>query len=108
MALPPPKGDTVRTTADWNVYRTRFLIKARQLDAPLEFVDPLGRQHCGRIGDYLIESSDGWRSIQRKEIFEDVYVPMNAPSHSWTDSLHPGVSADEIEQTIAGRPAASA
>lgn len=63
-------------TAAWNIYRTRFLIKAQQLTAPMAFVDPLGREHSGRPGDYLVESSDGRRSIQRREIFEDIYVAM--------------------------------
>jgi hypothetical protein len=27
--------------SEWTTYRTRFLIKARQLDAPLVFVDAL-------------------------------------------------------------------
>lgn len=65
-----------KPSATWNVYRTRFLIKARQLTEPLVFVDALGREQCGRPGDYLVESSDGSRSIQRREIFEDVYVAM--------------------------------
>lgn len=64
------------TTATWQIYRTRFLIKARPLAEPLAFVDALGREHRGLAGDYLIESSDGSRSIQRREIFEDIYVPM--------------------------------
>jgi hypothetical protein len=64
------------TTAPWQIYRTRFLIKAKPLTEPLSFVDALGRQHRGQPGDYLIESSDGNRSIQRRDIFEDVYVPM--------------------------------
>jgi len=63
-------------TNEWTVYRTRFLIKAKQLTEPLAFVDFLGREHAGRKGDYLVESSDGYRSIVRRAIFEDVYVPM--------------------------------
>ena len=57
-------------------YRTRFLIRAKQLTEPLVFVDALGREHRGNPGDYLIESSDGCRSIQRRAIFEDIYVPL--------------------------------
>ena len=64
------------TAAAWKIYRTRFLIKARQLTEPMFFVDPLGREQRGKPGDYLIESSDGRRSIQRREIFEDIYVAM--------------------------------
>src|SRR5581483_12211711 len=61
---------------DWNVYRTRFLVRARQLTEPLVFVDALGREHQGDIGDYLVESSDGSCRIARQEIFEDIYVAM--------------------------------
>jgi hypothetical protein len=39
-------------------------------------VDSLGRQHCGRKGDYLVESSDGVVSIAPRQIFEDIYVAM--------------------------------
>lgn len=62
--------------SEWTTYRTRFLIKARQLDAPLTFVDCLGREHSGQKGDYLVLSSDGSRRIAPREIFEDIYVPM--------------------------------
>ncbi len=60
----------------WKTYRTRFLVKAKQLSSSLSFVDHLGRQHCGRKGDYLVESSDGVLSIAPRRIFEDIYVPM--------------------------------
>jgi len=77
MILPPPKGETqVSEMTGWNIYRTRFLVRAKQLTEPLAFVDVLGREHRGLPGDYLVESSDGRRSIRRKEIFEDVYVAM--------------------------------
>lgn len=63
-------------SAEWKTYRTRFLVKAKQLSSNLSFVDPLGRQHSGRKGDYLVESSDGVVSIAPRQIFEDIYVPM--------------------------------
>ena len=59
---------------EWKTYRTRFLVKAKQLRSSLSFVDPLGRQHSGRKGDYLVESSDGVVSIAPRQIFEDIYV----------------------------------
>ena len=68
---------------DWKVYRTRFLIRAQQLTQPLAFVDVLGREHCGKPGDYLVESSDGMRRIAPREIFEDVYVPMGPAGDNW-------------------------
>ncbi len=63
---------------EWKTYRTRFLVKAKQLNSNLSFVDPLGRQHSGHKGDYLVESSDGVISIAPRQIFEDIYVPMIA------------------------------
>jgi hypothetical protein len=63
---------------EWKTYRTRFLIKAKQLSSSLTFVDHLGRQHCGRKGDYLVESFDGVLSIAPRRIFEDIYVLMSA------------------------------
>jgi hypothetical protein len=76
--FPSPKGESnvKKLSAEWNVYRTRFLIKAKQLTQPLVFVDALGREHCGQAGDYLVESSDGSRRIAPREIFEDIYVLM--------------------------------
>ena len=62
----------------WKTYRTRFLVKAKQLSSSLSFVDHLGRQHCGRKGDYLVESFDGVISIAPRRIFEDIYVAMSA------------------------------
>jgi hypothetical protein len=88
----------VRTT-EWKIYRTRFLIKARQLTEPLVFVDVLGREHRGILGDYLIESSDGCRSIQRREIFEDIYVPL-APANQ---AEGPGPVASALTTTPRSR-----
>jgi len=62
---------------EWKTYRTRFLVTAKQLSSTLTFVDHLGRQHCGRKGDYLVESSDGVLSIAPRRIFEDIYVPIS-------------------------------
>lgn len=65
------------TENEWKTYRTRFLIKAKQLNSNLSFTDALGRQHCGRKGDYLVESFEGVLSIAPRQIFEDIYVPMS-------------------------------
>jgi hypothetical protein len=64
-------------SAEWKTYRTRFLVRAKQLSSALSFTDHLGRQHCGRKGDYLVESCDGVLSIAPRQIFEDVYVTMD-------------------------------
>ena len=71
----------------WNTYRTRFLVKAKQLSSPLSFIDHLGRQHRGRKGDYLVESCDGVITIAPRQIFEDIYVPMSLLDSLSTDSL---------------------
>lgn len=63
---------------EWKTYRTRFLVKAKQLTSTLSFTDHLGRQHCGRKGDYLVESYEGVLSIAPRHIFEDIYVHMSA------------------------------
>jgi hypothetical protein len=60
----------------WITYRTRFLVKAKQLTTSLTFADVLGRQHSGRKGDYLVESADGVLRIAPRQIFEDIYVPL--------------------------------
>ncbi len=62
---------------DWKTYRTRFVVRAKQLSEPFTFTDSDGREHHGRPGDYVIESREGLR-ISRREIFEDVYVAMEA------------------------------
>lgn len=82
---------------EWKTYRTRFLVKAKQLSSSLTFVDHLGRQHCGRKGDYLVESSDGVLSIAPRRIFEDIYVPMSL--------LHePGSCEMPIRPSTLGEP----
>ena len=60
----------------WITYRTRFLVKAKQLNTSLAFTDVLGRRHSGSKGDYLVESSEGVLSIAPRQIFEDIYVPL--------------------------------
>ncbi len=96
-------------TEEWKTYRTRFLVKAKQLNSNLSFVDPLGREHSGRKGDYLVESSDGVVRIAPRHIFEDIYVPMlleqraflplengkpsrRKPVQPWRDRRSPGPS----------------
>jgi hypothetical protein len=76
----------------WKTYRTRFLVKAKKLNSGLSFIDHLGRQHCGRKGDYLVESCDGVLSIAPKQIFEDIYVAMAVKRRS--------VSASSSQQDV--------
>jgi hypothetical protein len=79
-------------TADWKTYRTRFLVKAKQLSCSLNFTDSLGRQHSGRKGDYLVESSDGILRIAPRQIFEDIYVSMDAPQEAARDLIAANLS----------------
>jgi hypothetical protein len=69
--------ELMNSESPWNVYRTRFLVRARQLTEPLIFTDTLGREHSGRSGDYLVETSDGIRRITTRALFEDIYVPIS-------------------------------
>jgi len=96
-----------KTSAQWNIYRTRFLIKAKQLTEPMVFVDALGREHRGQPGDYLVESSDGSRSIQRRQIFEDVYVAMGPAGGSRSGSSG-GAVESTLKRRVSSRSAASA
>lgn len=72
---------------DWNVYRTRFLVRAKQLTEFVEFTDPLGRHHSGKPGDYLVQSTEGLRRIAPREIFEDVYVLLSGDAQSTTSGV---------------------
>jgi hypothetical protein len=76
-------------SVEWKTYRTRFLIKAKQLNSALSFTDPLGRTHCGRKGDYLVESCEGVLSITPRQIFEDIYVTMAESQASFADEKTP-------------------
>ncbi|HTR27448.1 MAG TPA: hypothetical protein VMI10_25995 [Terriglobales bacterium] len=62
----------------WNVYCTRFLVRARQLTEPIAFTDPFGHEHVGQPGDYLVETSNGIRRIATRAFFEDAYVLLAA------------------------------
>ncbi len=74
-------------SSEWKTYRTRFLVKAKQLSSALSFIDHLGRQHCGRRGDYLVESFDGVLSIAPRQIFEDIYVTMSTEGDCGQQSI---------------------
>jgi len=71
----------------WTVYRTRFLVRARQLTEPLVFTDVLGREQSGLPGDYLVETSEGIRRITTRALFEDIYVPLTSSAGGAPDGL---------------------
>lgn len=73
---------------DWSVYRTRFLVRAKQLTQSVAFTDPLGREHRGKPGDYLVESSEGLLRVAPREIFEDIYVVLEDTCRPTLPSAH--------------------
>jgi len=81
-------------SSEWKTYRTRFLVKAKQLSSALSFIDHLGRQHCGRRGDYLVESFDGVLSIAPRQIFEDIYVTMSTEGDCSQQSISGSMSIE--------------
>ena len=92
-----------KVESEWLIYRTRFLIRAKQLPGPLEFRDALGREHRGRRGDYLVESSDGTQRIAPREIFEDVYVVMNSAAEKEPLLARRGFSISDLKRRTSAR-----
>jgi hypothetical protein len=82
----------MKASTPWITYRTRFLVKAKQLTTSLTFADVLGRQHSGRKGDYLVESADGVLRIAPRQIFEDIYVPLLCPEIPELQEAPPSLS----------------
>jgi hypothetical protein len=89
---------------EWKTYRTRFLVKAKQLNSSFSFTDSLGRQHSGRKGDYLVESAEGVICIHPRKIFEDIYVAMTLED----DRGVPYLSEPVTDRRKLPQPAASA
>jgi len=82
----------------WSIYRTRFLVRARQLTAPLVFTDALGREHSGQAGDYLVEFQEGVRRITPREAFEDIYVPIESPDSLQNRHMQQGRPPGRVPQ----------
>jgi hypothetical protein len=101
----------MKVTMPWTTYRTRFLVKAKQLTSSLTFTDSLGRHHSGRKGDYLVESSDGVLRIAPRQIFEDIYVPLlaieNLTAELDLDHEKPGTGKLDTEEELPGPTAFS-
>jgi hypothetical protein len=93
---------------EWQIYRTRFLIRAKQLTEPLVFIDALGREHRGQTGDYLVESSDGTRRVAPREIFEDVYVAMGPAGENWCSPGRREIPVPALKRRFSSRAAVSA
>ena len=89
----------------WTVYRTRFVVQARQLTEPLAFTDALGREHSGQPGDYLVEYSEGVRRITPREAFEDIYVPLEEPAQGSVHRPSPSRLPSQPSQAQVGSDA---
>jgi hypothetical protein len=88
-----------KANGTWQVYRSKFLIQAKQLSQPLAFVDVLGREQRGDKGDYLVESSGALR-IWPRRLFEG--------SHALLDSApHPEELVAAAERIIGGADGAA-
>ena len=97
----------MKPVAEWKTYRTRFLVKAKQLNSALSFVDALGRHHSGCKGDYLVESSDGVLRIAPRQIFEDVYIAMAVGDEGQVAIVHEAVAGRrKLPQSHRDRPSA--
>lgn len=81
----------------WTVYRTRFLVRARQLTEPLVFTDILGREQSGGPGDYLVETSEGVKRITSQALFEDIYVPLTQQENGASDVIARPTSPSQAE-----------
>jgi len=97
-----------KVESGWQIYRTRFLIRAKQLTEPLVFLDALGREHHGQTGDYLVESSDGTRRIAPREIFEDVYVAMGPAGENWCSPRRREIPVPALKRRLSTRAETSA
>ena len=73
----------MKPTIEWNIYRTRFLVRAKQLTQHLVFTDAyMDERRRGEPGDYLVDASDGTTRVTPKAIFEDIYVVMPATAQN--------------------------
>jgi hypothetical protein len=93
----------MKSANPWTTYRTRFLVKAKQLNASLTFTDVLGRVHSGRRGDYLVESSDGVLRIAPRQIFEDIYVALLPDEASAQAQPDAGAAQQIFRTAISGK-----
>jgi hypothetical protein len=103
-----------KSSDKWQVYRSKFLIRAKRLDAPLAFVDALGQQQRGKKGDYLVESCSGLQRIWPRQLFEDAHVPLNAADFgsvdlAWMSAIHSaqGVSPARESSKVVRKTAAA-
>ena len=86
--------------SDWKIYRTRYLVRARQLTETTVVLDQAGRFQSAEPGDYLVQGSDGSQRISPRHIFEDLYVEMSSlvaealPARPLQSPVQPGNPAD--------------
>jgi hypothetical protein len=88
-----------KTAEDWQVYRSKFLIRAKRLTSQLSFVDALGHEQRGKRGDYLVESGSGLQRIWPRQLFEDAHVPLDGTRLNW----HPALFAAKAEKRASAK-----
>jgi hypothetical protein len=93
---------SMKVETSWNIYRTRFLVRACQLSEPLTFTDSLGREHAGEPGDYLVETYPGIRRITSQKLFEDIYVPLSSPESEARECSPPSAIASSVNPAHTG------
>jgi hypothetical protein len=101
-----------KKASEWQTYRCKFLLQAKQLTRQRSFVDALGREHRGKKGDYLVVSPNGAQRIWPRELFEDAHVLMSsavspASAARAKTFLVPSAYQHPPKKTPAGVPAAS-
>ena len=92
-----------KTVDEWNVYRSRFLIRAKRLKAQMVFVDAMGQEHRGKKGDYLVESCSGLQRIWPRRLFENAHVPLNtadfgSPALAWVSAVQSDQAASRTSE----------
>jgi hypothetical protein len=94
----------MKVESTWTVYRSRFVVRARQLTECLVFTDALGREHSGQPGDYLVESLEGLSCIRPQAQFESIYVPLQeSPNPTSRAGFKLGMPDVLIPQTLPTR-----
>jgi hypothetical protein len=98
---------TQEQNGEWNLYRTRFLVKAKQLTEPFSFENALGYRYSGKPGDYLVEWSYGVKSILPRKFFEDVYVSMGPADGNGQLSATPKLPMKSVAREFSDRRVAA-
>jgi hypothetical protein len=94
-----------KSVDEWKIYRSSFLIRAKQLLEPLVFMDVLGHEHRGKKGDYLVEHSSGLRRIWPRQLFEDSHATLSTAESRSVAQTWSGVVPSEVIASLSPKPA---